>query len=192
MARASLIARDSVVRTGFAELGSELTVSAYRAMLAEPGASSEIAAVFFANLAQHVDLRTDIDHAVGHTNSTTVVRSVGSQRGQGRYYGNIVIQRHAHGSEAALKDDALLLSPTAHVDSVPALEIAANDVRAFHGATVGAIDEEQIFYLVSRGITRIEAERLIALGFFDPAIVHFPTDALRDEIRAALEAKILG
>jgi Fe-S cluster assembly protein SufD len=84
-----------------------------------------------------------------------------------------------------------LLSDGAHVDSVPALEIAANDVKAFHGATVGAISEEEIFYAQSRGIAREEAERMIALGFFEPAVARFPGEALRDELRAALAAKLV-
>jgi Fe-S cluster assembly protein SufD len=73
---------------------------------------------------------------------------------------------------------------------VPALEIGANVVKAYHGATVGAIDAEQIFYMESRGLERAAAERMIALGFFEPAIERFPTAALRDEIRTSLAAKL--
>ena len=89
-----------------------------------------------------------------------------------------------------MRDDALLLSPRSHIDSVPALEIAANDVKAYHGATVGALDEDQIFYMTSRGIAREEAERMIALGFFEPVIERFATRALREELRSALQAKV--
>ena len=98
--------------------------------------------------------------------------------------------RSAQGSDARLRDDALLLSADAHVDSVPALEIAANDVKAYHGATVGAIDDEQIFYMESRGIEPAAAERMIALGFFEPAIARFPTESARDAIRQALAEKL--
>ena len=109
--------------------------------------------------------------------------------GQARFLGNIRIAPHAQGSDARLRDDALLLSPTAHVDSVPALEIGANDVKAYHGATVGAMDAEQIFYMESRGIAPNAAERMIALGFFEPAVDRFPAQ-LREEIRTALELKL--
>jgi Fe-S cluster assembly protein SufD len=119
-----------------------------------------------------------------------MVKSAATENGQARFLGNIRIAPHAQGSDARLRDDALLLSATAHVDSVPALEIGANDVKAYHGATVGAIDAEQIFYMESRGIDRSAAERMIALGFFEPAIARFPTGRLRDEIRAALAAKL--
>ena len=118
------------------------------------------------------------------------MRSAGTGHGQGRYFGNIKILADAHGADASLRDDALLLSAGAHIDSVPALEIAANDVKAFHGATVGAISEDELFYAESRGIARADAERMIALGFFEPAISRFPTDALRAELRSALGLKL--
>ncbi len=173
-----------------AELGAALAVDDCRTQLLAPGAQAEVAALFFATGSQHVDLTTEIAHVAGHTTSNTVVKSAARDRGQGRYVGNISIVPHAHGSDASLRDDVLLLSKGAHVDSVPALEIAANDVKAFHGATVGAIDEDELFYAQSRGIARAEAERMIALGFFEPVIARFPTDALRERLRAALESKL--
>jgi Fe-S cluster assembly protein SufD len=135
-------------------------------------------------------LVSTVEHRAGEATSETLVKSAASERGQARFLGNIRIAPHAQGSDARLRDDALLLSATAHVDSVPALEIGANDVKAYHGATVGAIDAEQVFYMESRGIERTAAERMIALGFFEPAIECFPSSGLRDEIRAALAAKL--
>ncbi|MFY9781282.1 MAG: SufD family Fe-S cluster assembly protein [Candidatus Baltobacteraceae bacterium] len=173
-----------------AELGGLLSVSRARIEAAAEGSRTTLAAVFFANEEQHVHLETEVVHAAGHTASETVVRSAGTGRGQGRFFGNIMILPHAHGAEASLKDDALLLSEGAHIDSVPALEIAANDVKAFHGATVGAISEDEIFYAQSRGIARDEAERMIALGFFEPALARFPGESLRGEIRGVLAAKL--
>ena len=101
-----------------------------------------------------------------------------------------MIRPKAHGSDASLRDDALILGKRAHVDSIPALEIAANDVRAFHGATVGSLDEDALFYAGSRGIARAQALRLITLGFFEPVVARFPSEALPDEVRTALDHKI--
>jgi Fe-S cluster assembly scaffold protein SufB len=70
------------------------------------------------------------------------------------------------------------------------LEIAAHDVKAFHAATVGSLDEEQLFYVATRGIARGRAERMIALAFFEPAIARFPGEALRDEVRTALDGRL--
>jgi Fe-S cluster assembly protein SufD len=160
------------------------------AHLGAPGARAEIAALFFNSGWQHVDLTSNVDHASGHTTSQTIVRSAATDHGQGRYLGNIAIRAGAHGSDASLRDDALLLSRNAHIDSVPALEIAANDVKAFHGATVGSLDEDEIFYIQSRGITRGDAVRMVALGFFEPAIARFPSETMREAVRTALDEKL--
>ncbi len=188
--RRARLAAGASLDLAFAELGALLSVSRARIEAAEEGSHATLSAVFFANEEQHVDLETEAVHSAGHTASETVVRSAGTGRGQGRFFGNIRILANAHGTEASLKDDALLLSEGAHIDSVPALEIAANDVKAFHGATVGAISEDEIFYAQSRGIARDEAERMIALGFFEPALGRFPGESLRAEIRGVLAAKL--
>jgi Fe-S cluster assembly protein SufD len=182
--------RDATMRWHLAELGGALARSVVTTELAAPGARGEAAALFFTGATQHVDLTVHTEHTVGQTTSNTVVRSAATDHGQGRFFGNIAIRKAAHGSDASLRDDALLLSKSAHIDSVPALEIAANDVKAFHGATVGSVDEEQLFYARSRGIGRADALRMIALGFFEPVVSRFPGERLRDEIRTALDGKI--
>jgi Fe-S cluster assembly protein SufD len=188
--RAARPGRDSTITWCLAELGADLAAGDLRVSIDEPGTQVRLAALFFPRSSQHVDLVSTVEHRAGEATSETLVKSAASERGQARFLGNIRIAPHAQGSDARLRDDALLLSPTAHVDSVPALEIGANDVKAYHGATVGAIDAEQVFYMESRGIERAAAERMIALGFFEPAIECFPSSSLRDEIRAALAAKL--
>lgn len=188
--RSARCSREALVRWNLAELGSALARTVLDAELGAEGARTETAALFFTTGFAHVDLTTATDHRVGPTFSDTAVRSAANDRGQGRYVGDIVIRPHAHGSDASLRDDALLLSAHAHIDTIPALEIAANDVKAFHGATVGSLDEDALFYVASRGIPRNEALRMITLGFFEPVITRFPGEALRDEIRTALDAKI--
>ncbi|MGA8327599.1 MAG: Fe-S cluster assembly protein SufD [Candidatus Cybelea sp.] len=188
--RAARPGRDAQIAWAAAELGGELAAGNLSVSIEAPGAAARVTALFFPRGAQHVDLVSTVEHRAGEASSETLVKSAARERGQARFLGNIRIAPHAQGSDARLRDDALLLSPTAHVDSVPALEIGANDVKAYHGATVGAIDAEQIFYMESRGIERTAAERMIALGFFEPAIEHFPSARLRDEIRAALAEKL--
>lgn len=188
--RAARPGRDAAISWASAELGAELAAGDLSVEIEQPGAHAQLTALFFPRGRQHVDLVSTVEHRAGEATSETLVKSAAIERGQARFLGNIRIARHAQGSDARLRDDALLLSPTAHIDSVPALEIGANDVKAYHGATVGAIDAEQVFYMESRGIDRMAAERMIALGFFEPAIERFPTNALRDEIRAALASKL--
>jgi Fe-S cluster assembly protein SufD len=188
--RAARPGRDARIAWANAELGAALSVSDVAVTIAQPGVDANVATLFFPTGTQHVDVVSNIEHRVGDATSDTLVKSAASGRGQGRFVGNIRIAANAQHSDAALRDDALLLSEGAHIDSVPALEIAANDVKAYHGATVGALDQEGIFYMTSRGIERAQAERMIALGFFEPAIDRFPTEALREELRAALQAKV--
>jgi Fe-S cluster assembly protein SufD len=188
--RAARPGLDATVAWASADIGGELAAVDLSVSFDRPGAHAQITGLFFPRMSQHVDVASTVDHRAGKATSETLVKSAATERGQARFLGNIRIAPHAQGSDARLRDDALLLSATAHVDSVPALEIGANDVKAYHGATVGAIDQEQIFYMETRGFERDAAERMIALGFFEPAIERFPTVRLRDEIRAALAAKL--
>lgn len=189
--RAALPGADATISWAAAELGGALSASSIDVAIEERGVDANVAAIFFPAGTQHVDLVSTVDHRCGDTHSDTIIKSAATGSGQARYLGNIRIQPNAHGTEASLRDDALLLSKKAHIDSVPALEIAANDVKAFHGATVGAIDEEQIFYMTTRGLERSAAERMIALGFFEPAVARFPGEALRERIHAALAAQVV-
>ncbi len=182
--------KDASVTWCVAELGAALAVTSVDVLIDNPGVHAQLNGFFFPRGDQHVDLASTIRHNVGASQSETLIKSAATDRGQGRYVGNIRIAPHAQGTAASLRDDALLLSPKAHIDSVPALEIGANDVKAFHGATIGAIDENLIFYMESRGITPDAAAKMIALGFFEPVVERFPTNALRDRLRLALEAKI--
>jgi Fe-S cluster assembly protein SufD len=188
--RAARPGRDAKIAWASADLGADLTVADLSATVVQPGVEAVITSLFFPTGSQHVDIVSTVDHAVGESTSQTHVKSAAAGSGQARYLGNIRIAANAQGTDAGLRDDALLLSKRSHIDSVPALEIAANDVKAYHGATVGALDEDQIFYLESRGIERTAAERMIALGFFEPAIAHFPTEALREELRESLRTKV--
>jgi Fe-S cluster assembly protein SufD len=190
MTRRARCGADAHIEWALAELGGCLARTTLRTGLNRPGASADIVALFFADKKQRVDLAIDIDHIIGPTSSRTVIKSAAAEHGIGRAWGTIRISPAAHGAEASLRDDALLLSQDAHIDAIPALEIAANDVKAYHGATVGSIDEEEFFYAMSRGIPQAEAERMITLGFFEPVVERFPTNALRERIRITLAEKL--
>jgi Fe-S cluster assembly protein SufD len=191
MTRRAACAADAHMEWTIADLGGEFAGTTARTVLKQPGADAEVAALFFAYGKQCVELTVDVDHLVGPTHSRAHIKSAASGNGQGRAYGNIRIRPAAHGANASLRDDALLLSTTAHIDAVPSLEIAADDVKAYHGAAVGSINEEEMFYAISRGIPQADAERMITLGFFEPIIERFPGNPLRERIRAML-AENLG
>ena len=185
---ASHVGRDASLVLASADFGSGLILRDRETSLDAPGARLEQSALFLPTGAGHLDVAATVRHVAEHTASQTVVKAAAADSSIARFLGNIVILPHAAGSDASLRDDALILAPHAHIDSVPALEIACNDVKAYHGATIGAIDDEQIFYLRSRGLDESEARRTIALGFFEPTVDAFPTAALRD----ALTQRIVG
>lgn len=184
------IERDGDLRWAVAELGAGVSVGDVRSTTVAEGASTSIAGVFFPSGTQHLSLESEAVHPAPQTRSETVFKSAATGAGQAHFVGNIRILPSSHGVDATLRDDALLLSKDAHIDSIPALEIGANDVRAYHGATIGALDDDELFYAMTRGIPRADAERMIALGFFEPAIVRFPTEGLRYELRTKLAEKI--
>ena len=188
--RAARCAAGASVAFHSAELGGALVRSIIEVRLNGAGAKAEIDALFFAHGFDHVDLEVAIAHDAEATNSRTIVRDAASGRGRGRFRGGIAIPRSARGCRADMRDDALVLSRDAYLEASPALEIAANDVSASHAATVGSLDEEQLFYVQSRGFARGSAERMIALAFFEPAIAGFPTELVRDEVRTALDERL--
>jgi Fe-S cluster assembly protein SufD len=106
------------------------------------------------------------------------------------FRGLIRVAPNAQRSDAYQANRNLLLSEHAHADSIPELEIEADDVRCTHGATIGPIDPEQVFYLMARGIERVQAEQLITEGFFDPLMQKIPLESVRDDLTAAIQSKI--
>jgi len=108
------------------------------------------------------------------------------------FRGLIRINPDAQHSDAYQQNRNLLLSNHAHADAIPELEIEANDVRCTHGATVGPIEQESVFYLMARGIPRPEAERLITEGFFDELIAKIPLEVVQDRLFRVIRQKIVG
>jgi Fe-S cluster assembly protein SufD len=126
---------------------------------------------------------------VGHSLSDLLFK--GALRGRARtvYQGLIKVHKDAQRSDAYQANRNLILSDKARADSIPSLEIEANDVRCTHGATVGQVDEEQLFYIMARGLSRHDAERLIIAGFFEPVLERIPAESLRALVTEAVERK---
>jgi len=188
--RAARCAAGATIGWHIADLGGTLVRQTTLAELNGDGAAAELNGLFFARGFAHVDWRAALLHVAPRTRSRTIVRCAATGRGQGRFNGVVRIDAGAHEADASMRDDALVLSRDAHLDATPALEIAAHDVKAFHAATVGSLDEEQLFYVATRGIARGRAERMIALAFFEAAIARFPGETVRDEVRTALDGRL--
>jgi Fe-S cluster assembly protein SufD len=158
--------------------------------LAGPGATSRVTGAYFADGTQHLDYDTFQEHIAPNTTSDFAFKGALRDKARTVWRGMIRVEEGAQKTNAYQENRNLLLSKTAHADSIPGLEILANDVRCTHGATLGQVDREQLFYLMSRGLTRAEAERLIVRGFFQDVLDRVELEPVREALAAALEARI--
>ncbi|HUF00993.1 MAG TPA: Fe-S cluster assembly protein SufD [Gaiellaceae bacterium] len=158
--------------------------------LAGPGATSRVTGAYFADGTQHLDYDTFQEHMAPSTTSDFAFKGALRDTARAVWRGMIRVEEGAQKTNAYQENRNLLLSKTAHADSIPGLEIMANDVRCTHGATLGQVDREQLFYLMTRGLSRSEAERLIVRGFFQDVLDRVELEPVRDALAAALEARI--
>ena len=158
--------------------------------LAGPGATSRVTGAYFADGDQHLDYDTFQEHIAPNTESDFAFKGALRERASVVWRGMIRVEEGAQKTNAYQENRNLLLSDTAHADSIPGLEIMANDVRCTHGATLGRVDREQLFYLMTRGLSRAEAERLIVRGFFQDVLDRIELEPVREALGAALEARI--
>lgn len=183
------VARDARFHWTFAGLGGKVTKIDMEMHLEGEGSEARFSGCYFGDGTQHFDFHSFQNHVKGHSISDLLFK--GALRGKARtvYQGLIKVHKDAQRSDAYQANRNLILSDKARADSIPSLEIEANDVRCTHGATVGQIDEEQRFYLMSRGVDRHEAERLILQGFFEPVLERIPAESLRAIVTEAVERK---
>jgi Fe-S cluster assembly protein SufD len=158
--------------------------------LAGPGATSRVTGAYFADGTQHLDYDTFQEHIAPHTTSDFAFKGALRDTARAVWRGMIRVEEGAQKTNAYQENRNLLLSKTAHADSIPGLEILANDVRCTHGATLGQVDRELLFYLMTRGLTRSEAERVIVRGFFQDMLDRVELEPVREALAAALEARI--
>jgi Fe-S cluster assembly protein SufD len=158
--------------------------------LAGQGATSRVTGAYFADGKQHLDYDTFQEHMAPSTTSDFAFKGALRDTARTVWRGMIRVEEGAQKTNAYQENRNLLLSKTAHADSIPGLEILANDVRCTHGATLGQVDREQLFYLMARGLSRAEAERLIVRGFFQDVLDRVELEPVRDALAAALEARI--
>jgi Fe-S cluster assembly protein SufD len=184
------LGRDSTMRWVAAHIGSKLTHSRLHTTLDEPGGTMFMLGAYLATGRQQLDIDSFTDHIAPHTKGDVLYRGIIRDRARTAFEGLIKVEKTAQQTDSYLANHNLLLSPKARADSIPTLEIEANDVRCTHGATVGQMDEEQLFYMRCRGMSRPEAERLIVAGFVQPVFDRIPEGGLRARVTAAVHAKL--
>jgi Fe-S cluster assembly protein SufD len=158
--------------------------------LAGQGATSRVTGAYFTDGEQHLDYDTFQEHIAPNTTSDFAFKGALRDKSTAVWRGMIRVEREAQKTNAYQENRNLMLSPTTHAVPIPGLEILANDVRCTHGATVGRVDREQLFYLMSRGLSHSEAERLIVRGFFEDVLARVELEPVRAALASALEARI--
>ncbi|MEO5973964.1 MAG: Fe-S cluster assembly protein SufD [Ilumatobacteraceae bacterium] len=182
--------RDSTMRLFSVALGGDYARVRAEVRLVGQGASAQQTALYFADGSQMHDFRTWQVHVAPRTHSDLLFKGAVKDTARSVYTGLIKIGEHAAGSQAFQTNRNLTLSHGAWAQSVPNLEIETNDVKCSHASTIGPIDEDQRFYLESRGIPPHIAERLVVLGFFDEVINRLPESSFIAGLRAQVSAKL--
>lgn len=188
---AQLAERDAAVRALHLVLGGAVVKGQLVSHLEGRGSTSELYAVTLGRGNVHADFHTVQDHAGPDTRSNLLFKSALTGESRAVYYGLTRVGLDGRNADANQECRTLLLSPRAKADTDPVLEILTSDViRVSHGATAGPVDAEQLFYLQARGIPPREAEALLVRGFLEEVLGHVPEEAIRDELRTALEAEL--
>jgi Fe-S cluster assembly protein SufD len=183
--------RGASLTAGLIGLGARLAKTKLEVELVGEGAQAELLGLSFGDGKRHIDYMTLQDHVAPHTFSDLLFKAALTDASSEVWTGRVRIRKGAAQSEANQTSRNLLLSETAKAAPIPVLEIEEHNVqRASHGASAGPIDEEQRFYLESRGIPPADAERLLVEAFFIDVLDRMPVESVRERVEAALHAKI--
>jgi Fe-S cluster assembly protein SufD len=158
--------------------------------LAGPGSEARVTGGYASGPGQHLDYDTIQEHAAPNTNSDLAFRGVLAARSTAVWRGMIKVDPGAQQTDAFQESRNLLLSPDAHADAIPGLEILADDVRCTHAAAIAQVDKDQLFYLTSRGLDDALAKRLIIEGFLESLVERLAQGPVRDEVSSALERRL--
>jgi Fe-S cluster assembly protein SufD len=186
----ALLARDARLHDLTATFGGTLARTETQSELAGPGADSEMLGLYFAHGEQHLDHYTLQHHAEHHTKSDLLYKGAVKDRAHTVYSGLIKLEEAAQKADAYQSNRNLLLSSEARVDSIPQLEIAANEVRCTHGSTTAPVDEMQLFYLMSRGVPKHIAQQVLVKAHLYDVLTRIPLEALREHIERVIEEKV--
>jgi Fe-S cluster assembly protein SufD len=171
-------------------LGGALVRNDVVAVLDGEGGECTLNGLYVGDAQRLVDNHTTIDHAKAHCGSREIYKGILADRARGVFNGKIIVRADAQKTDAKQTNRALLLSHDAQINTKPQLEIFANDVKCTHGAAVGQLDEEAVFYLRSRGLGRAEARRLLIHAFAGDVLLRMPVAAIRDAVEQVLQRQL--
>lgn len=183
------VARDARLTSSSIALGGSYARLRSESFLAGEAAESDMLAVYFADGDQMLDFRTLQDHDAPRSTSDLLFKGAVEHRAHSVYSGLIRLREGAQKADAHQTNRTMKLSPESHAESVPNLEILANDVQCTHASAIGPIDDDQLYYLESRGIPPEVAERLVVFGFFEDVFERLPVGPIAGPLREAVRAK---
>jgi Fe-S cluster assembly protein SufD len=188
----TLAGRDATLNTLNVNLGATTSRVDLNARLLGSGASSDMLGLYFGDADQHFDHNTSQDHVAPNANSDLLYKGALDGESRAVFRGIIRVHPKAQQTDAYQTNRNLLLSENARADSLPNLEIQADDVKCSHGATIGQLDEDHVFYMMSRGMSRARAERLVVHGFLGEVMSRLPLSGVVEKVTRAIEAKLLA
>ncbi|MBI2651127.1 Fe-S cluster assembly protein SufD [Candidatus Woesearchaeota archaeon] len=186
----AIIGKNSLINWIDCCFGSRITMSEVTTILNGDNAATNNYGIFFGNKSQQFDLVANSIHNAPHTTSDILTKGALSGSSKCVYRGLVKINQNAFGSNGYQKEDTLLLSNNAVADSIPNLEIDNNDVRCTHGASIGRIDKEKLFYMRSRGLNEKQATKEYVRGFFEPLIQKIQIKNLREKMNGMIEKRM--
>lgn len=184
------VERDAQLDWIFGAIGSRLTKNFSELDLAGQGAQGRMSGFYFTDGTQHLDHDTQQNHLAPNTTSDLLFKGALKGKSRSVWQGMIYVAPGAQKTDGYQANRNLVLDERARADSIPGLEICADDVRCTHGATVGKLEQEPLFYLKSRGIPQAEAEKLVVEGFFDPIFQRIPFEGVRERFQEYIADKM--
>jgi len=192
VAQHARVGRDATLKHMAVSVGGDLVRSDTSTEYGGPGGQVEMLGLYFADAGQHIEHRLFVDHTAPRTRSNVLYK--GALQGKDAHtvwVGNVLIRKVAEEIDTHEENRNLVLTDGARADSIPNLEIETGEILgAGHASATGRFDDEQLFYLMSRGITDVEARRLVVRGFFADLLAHIPVADLRDRLSATIEARL--
>jgi Fe-S cluster assembly protein SufD len=185
------VARDATLHTLLVSLGGSVVKAAVESYLEGPGGSSEMLGLVFGTGRQHVDIHTLQEHRAPSTHSDLLYKHAVRDAARAVFSGMIRVHSGAQKTNAFQANRNLILSPGARADSIPNLEIMANDLRCTHGSATSRLNEEQLFYLMSRGLRRVDAVRMVVEGFFAELLDRVPLPEVRTGVEQDVDRKMV-
>jgi Fe-S cluster assembly protein SufD len=185
------LGRDTNFRSHSLSFGGALVRNDVNAVLSE-GSECTLNGLYLVNGAQHIDNHTSIDHAKPHAASHELYKGILDGKSSAVFNGKILVRKDAQKTDAKQTNKNLVLSEESVINTKPELQIHADDVRCTHGATIGQLDAEGMFYLQSRGIGKVEARNLLIVAFARDIVDRIKVEPLRDRLEKLLLEKLHG